>query len=140
MAHDALFLDTGGFYALLVSDAQAHDLAAGIMQEARRVRRPMITTDYVLQETATLLVARRRRRFLTPLFAMMERSAALTIEWITPQRFTIAQRFLLKHREHDFSFTDCVSFAVMRECRLREALATDDHFRTAGFRPLLAEE
>ena len=140
MARDALFLDTGGFYALLVSDADAHELAVGIMAEAARVRRAMVTTDYVLQETATLLVARRRRRFLAPLFAMIERSAALTIEWITPQRFTSAQRFLLKHREHDFSFTDCVSFAVMRERRLREALATDEHFRIAGFRPLLAEQ
>ena len=94
----------------------------------------------MLQETATLLVARRRRRFLAPLFDMVARSTALTVEWITPQRFTSAPRFLLKHREHAFSFTECVSFAVMRERRLREALATDEHFRIAGYRPLLAEQ
>ena len=45
MARDALFLDTGGFYALVVSDAGAHDMAAGIMGEAARVRRAMVTTD-----------------------------------------------------------------------------------------------
>jgi predicted nucleic acid-binding protein len=40
---------------------------------------------------------------------------------------------------HEFSFTDCVSFVVMKELRLTDALATDNHFRIAGFDPLLAE-
>ena len=32
-----------------------------------------------------------------------------------------------------FSFTDCTSFVVMRELRLREALTTDHHFAQMGF-------
>jgi len=33
----------------------------------------------------------------------------------------------------------CVSFIVMKELRLTDALATDNHFRIAGFNPLLAD-
>ena len=47
---------------------------------------------------------------------------------------------MLKHIDQEFSFTDCTSFVVMKELRLREALATDHHFRIAGFVPLLEEE
>jgi predicted nucleic acid-binding protein len=46
---------------------------------------------------------------------------------------------MLKHLDQEFSFTDCASFVVMRELRLNEALATGNHFRIAGFSPLLAE-
>jgi predicted nucleic acid-binding protein len=47
--------------------------------------------------------------------------------------------FMLKHLDQEFSFTDCASFIVMKELRLIDALATDKHFRIAGFNPLLLE-
>ncbi len=37
------------------------------------------------------------------------------------------------------TFFHCVSFVVMRELSLQEALSKDKHFREAGFTPLLAE-
>ena len=49
-----------------------------------------------------------------------------------------ARQFMLKHLDQEFSFADCVSFVVMKELRLTDALATDTHFRIAGFNPLLA--
>ena len=41
------------------------------------------------------------------------------------------------HADKEWSFTDCVSFATMRELRVRDAFTTDHHFRQAGFVPLL---
>ena len=38
-----------------------------------------------------------------------------------------------------FALTDCISFAVMEERGIRDALTADEHFRQAGFRPLLRE-
>jgi uncharacterized protein len=42
-----------------------------------------------------------------------------------------------KHADKVWSFTDCVSFALMHELRLRDAFTTDHHFKQAGFVPLL---
>jgi len=58
---------------------------------------------------------------------------------MTPDRFAAARKFMLKHLDQEFSFTDCATFVVMKELRLNEALATDEHFRIAGFNPLLLE-
>jgi predicted nucleic acid-binding protein len=109
------------------------------MEESRRTRRRAVTTDYVLDETATLLRARGLTTQLKEFLRLTEASQALSIEWMTPDRFAAAQRFMLKHLDQEFSFTDCVSFVVMKELRLWDALATDKHFRIAGFNPLLAE-
>ena len=38
-----------------------------------------------------------------------------------------------RYRDKDLSFTDCTSFILMRELKVREALTTDHHFLQAGF-------
>ena len=139
MESEPLFIDTGGFYALMVSNSPGHNKAREIMTNAERVRRPLVTTDYIVQETATLLVARRQRRIVEPFFERTITSQSLTTYWITPERFADARRLMRKFDDQPFSFTDCVSFVLMRELALTDALATDSHFRTAGFIPLLAD-
>jgi len=134
-----LFIDTGGFYALVSAQSAMHVNAVVIMEEAKRSRRPAVTTDYVLDETATLLGARGLTKQLKEFLRLTQASRALNIEWMTPGRFAAAQEFMLKHLDQDFSFTDCASFVVMKELRLLDALATDKHFRIAGFNPLLTE-
>jgi predicted nucleic acid-binding protein len=139
MAVEPIFMDTGGFFALLSAEDASHRKASAVMEEAGRLRRRAVTTDYVLNETATLLRARGLTKHLKELLRMTETSEALSIEWMTPDRFAAARTFMLKHLDQEFSFTDCVSFVVMKELRLIEALATDKHFRIAGFNPLLLE-
>lgn len=45
--------------------------------------------------------------------------------------------FFRRHHDKAWSLTDCISFIVMRDRGLTEALTADGHFRQAGFRPLL---
>ena len=139
MAAEPLFIDTGGFYALVSGEGVAHKQAAAIMEAAASHRRHAVTTDYILDETATLLRARGLTKQLKEFLRLTEESQALRIEWMTPSRFAATRKFMLKHLDQEFSFTDCASFVVMKELRLTEALATDKHFRIAGFNPLLLE-
>ena len=86
-----------------------------------------------------MLRARGLTKLVAEFFRLAEESQALTTEWTSPARFAAARKFMLKHLDQEFSFTDCVSFVVMKESRLTDALATDNHFRIARFNPLLAD-
>jgi hypothetical protein len=96
----------------------------------------LITSDYVIDETLTLL------RFRLGLSAAEEwwhgiaASSRVLRELIHEERAERARHIFFRHRDKSFSFTDCTSFALMRELRMREALTTDKHFRQAGFQTL----
>lgn len=136
MASD-VFFDTSGYYALLVKTDDRHLAAKKVLSEAKRRRRGFVTTDYVLDETATLLKARGKTHLLDPFFEAVENSRACRIEWTDSDSFADARAFFLKHADQAWSFTDCVSFRVMQRLRLRDALTKDEHFQQVGFQVLL---
>jgi predicted nucleic acid-binding protein len=132
-----IFIDTSGFFAMLAGDDDRHAAAAKVVAIAQKRERSFMTTDYVLDETATLLKARRKPHLLARLFERLDLSQACRVEWTDPDRFHEARAYFLKHADQAWSFTDCVSFRVMTESRLREALTKDSHFQQAGFVALL---
>jgi uncharacterized protein len=136
MAND-IFVDTSGFYALLVKGDDRHTSASRILRESGRHKRGFVTTDYVLDETATLMKVRGFVHVLGRLFDTIENSQACRIEWTDAGRFRDVRTFFLKHADQAWSFTDCLSFRVMKELRLRDALTKDGHFHEAGFVALL---
>jgi predicted nucleic acid-binding protein len=135
-----IFVDTSGFFALLVAKDPMHARAAEVLDGARRAKHRFVTTDYVLDETATLLRARGAGHLVAGLFDAVFASNACRIVWMDADRFEVCRAFFLEHRDKDWSFTDCVSFCVMRELGLRRALTTDRHFAQARFEPLLVED
>jgi len=130
-------VDTSGFYALLVQRDRWHARAKGLLASAAQSGGRFVTTDYILDETATLLKARGLGHLVDAVFETVFASAACRVEWMDPGRFEQARRFFRKHQDQDWSFTDCFSFWLMRLLGLREALTSDKHFREAGFVPLL---
>jgi uncharacterized protein len=67
----------------------------------------------------------------------IERTETVRLEWVVPERFSAASSFFRRYKDKEWSFTDCVSFVLMRELKVTEAFTTDHHFRQAGFTPLL---
>jgi predicted nucleic acid-binding protein len=132
-----VFIDTSGFYALLVAADEQHPRAAQILKTAAGRHARFLTTDYVLDETVTLLVARGHRQLIAAFLRTTLDSSACRIEWTEAARFSETAAFLLKHQDHPWSFTDCLSFVVMKELHLREALTKDVNFEQAGFVSLL---
>ena len=133
------FIDTSGFYSLLVRRDRMHARAAEFMAHAAQVQGRFVTTDYVLDESVTLLKARGHGELIAPLFESIGNSAAMRMEWTTSERFEEARVFCMRYADKAWSFTDCVSFVVMQSLGLTAALTSDDHFAQAGFQVLLKD-
>jgi uncharacterized protein len=97
----------------------------------------LVTTDYVLDETATLLLARGYTAGLANFFNRVQESEACRVIWMDADYFEKTKQLFLKNPERRWSFSDCFSFMVMKELRLRDAMSKDFHFKTAGLAPLL---
>lgn len=108
-----------------------------LQEELARKRRRFVPSEYVVDETITLLLIRHSHAAAADFLDTVERSEALRLEWIGPERFCAGAALFRRHTDKEWSFTDCVSFALMRELRIREAFTTARHFRQAGFVPLL---
>lgn len=133
----AVFVDTMGWYSLFDRRDAWHDRAAALMRTMARKKTTLITTDYVVDETATLLLARGAKVSLTAFFEMIEQSQALALAMVGPSRFKEASMFFQKHRDQGYSFTDVTSFLVMWELKITSAFTHDAHFTRAGFERLL---
>src|SRR5205807_5193674 len=72
-------------------------------------------SDYVADETATLLKARGAGQLIASFSRLLDSSEVLSFLFIHDERFRKAQEFFLKHHDHAYSFTDCTSFLLMKE-------------------------
>ena len=91
-----------------------------------------VTTDYVIDETLTLLRMRISIKAAETWWAQIEGSSRVRIEWMNAERIERARSMFFRYRDKSFSFTDCTSFVVMKELRLRKALTLDGHFLHPG--------
>jgi predicted nucleic acid-binding protein len=132
-----VFVDSSGLYAL----ADHRDPArAAVVQSVAKLAKSgieLILTDYIVDESCTLAKARAGGYGALRLLEIIDRSEAFRMLWIGKDRFEAAKSLFHKHADHGYSFTDCTSFVLMRELRIRDVLTTDRHFVEAGFRPLL---
>src|SRR6187402_714236 len=90
-----VFIDTSGFFAMLASDDDRHETAVKVLAAAAKRKRGLITTDYVLDETATLLKARRKIHLLARFFERLDKSQVCRVEWTDAYRFDETRAFFL---------------------------------------------
>jgi predicted nucleic acid-binding protein len=134
-----VFIDTAGFLALWDAADEHHIRAASLQGHLANKRRQFVTSDYIVDETVTLLHRRHSHAAAADFLGTVERSESLRLEWVGSDRFHAAAALFRKHADKAWSFTDCVSFVLMCELRIREAFTTDHHFTQAGFRALLGK-
>jgi predicted nucleic acid-binding protein len=137
MAQADIFVDTAGFLALWDAADEHHARAVRLQADIARKRRRFLTTDYILDETATLLLVRHSHAAAADFLHASTASESLQLQWVDSARFHTAARLFERHDDKEWSFTDCVSFAVMHELNIQDCFTTDHHFRQAGFIPLL---
>jgi len=132
----ALFVDTAGWMACADAADPAHGPARAARDAALEAGRVLVTTDYVVDETLTLIRMRLSLAAAEAWWAQVEGSSRVRHEAIDALRADKARSLMFRHRDKDYSFTDCTSFVVMKELRLKDALTTDRHFRQMGFHTL----
>ncbi|HEX5472720.1 MAG TPA: PIN domain-containing protein, partial [Lacipirellulaceae bacterium] len=92
----------------------------------------LVTTDYVPDEYLTLLKARGQTRRVDVLGRQILEQVVCRIEWVEPNDVYKAWTTFDSYRDKGWSFTDCVSCAVMERLQIAEAFAFDQHFREFG--------
>ena len=128
-----LFVDTAGWMACGDGADPAHAKAVAVRDAWLEAGGLFVTTDYVADETLTLLRLRLGIDASEAWWRQVDGSSRVRWEYISLARADKARGLFFRYRDKDFSFTDCTSFILMRELRLREALTTDHHFLQAGF-------
>lgn len=134
----ALFVDTAGWMACADAADPAHARSRAARDAALKAGHGLITTDFVVDETLTLIRFRLGLDAARAWWQQVDGSSRLRWERIDAARFEKAQALFFQYQDKDFSFTDCTSFVVMRELRLTHAMTTDRHFRQVGFQLLPA--
>ena len=137
MAVQKVFVDTSGFYSLLIRTDSHHPQAVAALEKMQNSGIRGLTTDYIIDETCTLLKARGFAHLSRSLFTLLDTSQALEFHFVAEENFCKARDFFARHLDHGYSFTDCASFVLMRELRIQQALTKDSHFSQAGFGVLL---
>jgi uncharacterized protein len=127
------FVDTSGWMMLADGADREHGAASEWRDRWLEAGGYLVSTDYVVDETLTLLRMRLGLDVAEAWWHNVESSRRVRWEGIDSPRAERARAWLFRWHEHDFSFTDCTSFVVMRELRLRQVLASNRHFRIAGF-------
>jgi uncharacterized protein len=129
------FADTSWWVAWTLPRDGRHDEAVQI-RERLGLNEQVLTTNLVLGETWTVLGRRDSHRtavgFLDRVDLLRDHDRLL-VHRVTEEQELAAWNWLRKHDERAYSFVDAASFRVMRDRRLREALAFDQDFAAAGF-------
>jgi predicted nucleic acid-binding protein len=131
-----IFVDTGAFVARYIRQDSQHRRARRAWAELDRSRTGCFTSSFVLDETFTLLGRRSTYAFAADRARALLSSAALTILRPDADDETAAVELFAKFADQQVSFTDCVSFVLMRRHRLERAFTFDRHFADAGFEVL----
>lgn len=129
-----VFADSFYFFAILnpkdAAHAQAHAYAAAHDE-------PIVTTAWVLTELADGLAATANRRTFAKLVARLKAESANDILPPTEELMVRGVQIYDSRPDKNWSLTDCISFVVMHEQGITEALTGDHHYEQAGFSALL---
>ncbi len=132
-----VFWDTSGYFALLNADDPAHSQVRQLAAEILAERTRNVTSDWVIGECCTLLIARRKPHLVSRFLDYSERRAGLVVVPSDAALMIRTKAFLRQRLDHAYSFVDCASFVIMGDCGILEAATTDEHFAEAGFVPML---
>ncbi len=129
-----VFADTSFYQAFFNRQDEWHNVAAEVLQ---RLQATIVTTDYVLIELGALMSRGTARTSFIRFVKHVRTDPFVDVRTATPELLDAGLRLFESRPDKEWSLTDCISFALMEERGISEALTCDHHFEQAGFRLLL---
>lgn len=131
-----LFVDTSAWDAIADAGDPNHEVARAFQEEIAG-QRLLVATSYVLDELYTLLllnVGYQRTLDVKAKLDILVDEKVLEIIWVTEEIAAEAWDVFVRYNaDKVWSFTDCISYVVMKRQGISEAFAFDDDFRQMGF-------
>jgi uncharacterized protein len=132
-----LFVDTAGWLALVNRSDACHAQATLIYNERFAAGWHFVTHAGVMLEVGNSLARVRSRHLAVQLKARLERSSRVEVVSLSDALIEAAWHLYEARPDKEWGTVDCLSFILMEQMSLTEALTTDHHFEQAGFTKLL---
>lgn len=129
-----VFIDTSAIFSLVNKKEEHHSKAEKFYNTLKSDKSLVFTTNYIINETYTLLSGRINKS--TALEFIEAMSNTFIIIYISREDDLGAIEILKKFEDKGFSFTDAVSFYIMKKEKIKIAFAFDKHFIQAGLKTL----
>ena len=129
-----VFADTAYYLALVTPGDGYHSAAVG---RSLGLTGRVVVTEFVLLEVGNTLSGSRRRSAFPDLVRELQADPNTEVIPLSQALFEKGVELYAARPDKDWSVTDCISFVVMRQRGLTEALTADRHFEQAGFKALL---
>ncbi len=134
-----VFIDAAYAIALSSPKDQFHDRAVRLANQLEAAKTKLVTTRAVLLEIGNALSRQRYRRASVKLLIALEADPNVEILPLSEDLYIRALHLYRERPDKEWGMVDCISFIVMQDREISEALTTDNHFQQAGFRVLLQE-
>jgi predicted nucleic acid-binding protein len=130
-----VLLDTSGLLCFLHRDELQHQKAVELLTYHKSI---LLTHNYVIAELVALALVRRfpQSTVLSYILELVN-NPRVDVVWVDEYLHRKAIDLLLTRQDKNYSLCDAISFILMRQRGIREALTTDKHFEQEGFTRLL---
>ncbi len=132
-----IFADTSGWVSIINSGDFHHKKAIEIYRELLQTNCRFVTHEAILLEVGNSLSSVKARTFAVKLRANVESSERITLVSISSELIEAGWKLYAERLDKDWGIVDCISFIVMKNFGITEALTADKHFEQAGFIKLL---
>lgn len=132
----SVFVDTWAWYALADAADADHTLAQLANEQLLDEGYTFVTTNFVLAEAVTLIRYNLHHAAAVRFWHMLQQligAELVELVRIDETHEATAWEIFEQYDDQKFSYTDCTSFAVMRDLSLTHAFTADHHFSTMGF-------
>lgn len=134
-----VFLDSAYAIALSAVTDQYHQKAEILAGQIETSGNSLITTRAVVMEIGNALAKNRYRNAAIELLNSLEEDPNVEIVPLSEELYKRSLKLYRERADKEWGITDCISFVVMQDNGLTDALTTDAHFKQAGFRAMLIE-